>query len=44
MENIKKYHEIKHVNALIKQSNKIRKSQCYVMDKGYVSEKNTFPN
>jgi hypothetical protein len=40
----KTYQEIKHVNALIKQSNKIRKSQCYVMDKGYVSEKNTFHN
>jgi hypothetical protein len=39
MGNTKKYHEIRHVNALIKQSNKIRKSQCYVMDKGYVSEK-----
>ncbi len=32
-------HEIKHTNALIRQSNKIRKSECYVMDKGYDSEK-----
>ncbi len=32
-------HEIKHANALIKQSNRIRKSQCYVMDKGYDSGK-----
>lgn len=29
----------KHANALIKQSNRIRKSQGYVMDKGYDSEK-----
>jgi Transposase DDE domain len=32
-------HEIKHANALIKQSNKMRKSDCYIMDKGYDSEK-----
>jgi hypothetical protein len=32
-------HEIKHANALIRQSNRTRKSQCYVMDKGYDSEK-----
>jgi len=32
-------HEIKHANALIRQSNKMRKSDCYVMDKGYDSEK-----
>ena len=30
----KTYHEIKHANVLIKQSNRIRKSQCYVMGKG----------
>ena len=35
----KKYIKIKHENALIRQSNRIRKSQCYVMDKGYDSEK-----
>jgi hypothetical protein len=39
MGNAKKYPEIRHVNALIKPSNKIRKSQCYRMDRGYVSEK-----
>ena len=32
-------HEIKHTNALIRQSNKMRKSDCYVMDKGSDSEK-----
>ncbi len=32
-------HEIKHANALIRQSNKMRKSDCYVMDKRYDSEK-----
>ncbi len=32
-------HEIKHANALIRQSNKMRRSECYVMDKGYDSEK-----
>jgi len=32
-------HKIKHANALIKQTSKIRKSECYVMDKGYDSEK-----
>jgi len=32
-------HKIKHANALIRQSNRTRKSQCYVMDKGYNSEK-----
>ena len=31
-------HEIKHANALIRQSNRIRRSECYVMDKGYDSE------
>jgi hypothetical protein len=31
--------EIKHANALIRQSNKMRKSDCYVMKKGYDSEK-----
>jgi hypothetical protein len=35
----KTYIEIKHANALIRQSNRIRKSQCYVMDKGFDSEK-----
>ena len=32
-------HEIKHANALIRQSNKMRKSYCYVMNKGYNSDK-----
>jgi len=32
-------HEIRHVNALIRQSNKNKKSECYVLDKGYDSEK-----
>jgi hypothetical protein len=32
-------HEIKHANALIRQSNRMRKSDYYVMDKGYDSEK-----
>jgi hypothetical protein len=36
---LKKYVKIKHENALIRQSNRIRKSQCYVMDKSYDSEK-----
>ena len=36
--------EIKHANALIRQSDQIRKSDCYLMDKGYDSEKNTFYN
>jgi hypothetical protein len=31
--------EIKRANTLIRQSNKMRKSDCYVMDKGYDSEK-----
>jgi hypothetical protein len=44
MGNPKKYHEIKRVNTLMKQSNEIIKSQYYVMDKGSVSEKNTSPN
>jgi len=35
----KTYYEIKHAITLIKQSNRIRKSQCYVMDKGYDSKK-----
>jgi hypothetical protein len=37
------YHEIKHTNALVGQTKRIRKSQCYVMDKIYDS-KNPFPN
>jgi hypothetical protein len=32
-------HVVKHANALIRQSNRTRKSECYVMDKGYDSEK-----
>jgi hypothetical protein len=32
-------HDVKHANALIRQSNRTRKSECYVMDKGYDSEK-----
>lgn len=35
-------HKIKHANVsndLIRQSNRARKSQCYVMDKVYDSEK-----
>lgn len=35
-------HKIKHANVsndLIRQSNRTRKSQCYVMDKGYNFEK-----
>lgn len=32
-------HEIKHANALIRHSNKMRRSECYVMDKGYDSGK-----
>ena len=35
----KTYHDVKHAKALIRQSNKSRKSECYVMDKGYDSEK-----
>ncbi|RXA15579.1 IS5 family transposase [Methanosarcina sp. MSH10X1] len=31
-------HDVKHAETLIRQSNKLRKSQCYVMDKGYDSE------
>ena len=31
-------HDVKHAKTLIRQSNKSRKSQCYVMDKGYDSE------
>ena len=31
-------HDVKHAKTLIRQSNKLRKSQCYVMDKGYGSE------
>lgn len=31
-------HDVKHAKTLIRQSNKLRKSQCYVMDKGYDSE------
>ena len=37
--NQKTDHEIKHANALIRQSNKMRKSDFYVMDEGYNSEK-----
>jgi transposase len=32
-------HDAKHAKTLIRQSNKARKSECYVMDKGYDSEK-----
>jgi hypothetical protein len=35
-------HKIKHASVssdLIRQSNRTRKSQCYVMDKGYDPEK-----
>ena len=32
-------HEIKHANALIKQVQRKKKAKCYVMDKGYDSEK-----
>ena len=32
-------HDVKHAKALIRQSNKSKKSECYVMDKGYDSEK-----
>jgi len=32
-------HDAKHAKTLIRQSNKLRKSECYVMDKGYDSEK-----
>ena len=35
----KTYHEIKHANALIKQVQREKKAKCYVMDKGYDSEK-----
>jgi len=31
-------------NALVRQSNKMVISECYVMDKGYNSEKNTYSN
>ena len=31
-------HDVKHANTLIRQSNRTRKSECYVMDKGYDSE------
>ena len=31
--------DVKHAKALIRQSNKSRKSECYVLDKGYDSEK-----
>ena len=31
-------HDVKHAKTLIRQSNKSRKSECYVMDKGYDSE------
>ncbi|RXA19720.1 IS5 family transposase [Methanosarcina sp. MSH10X1] len=31
-------HDVKHAKTLIRQSNRSRKSQCYVMDKGYDSE------
>jgi hypothetical protein len=39
----KTYHEIKHANTLIRHSNRIIKSQCYMMDNGYDSKKST-PN
>lgn len=32
-------HDAKHAKTLIRQSNRSRKSQCYVLDKGYDSEK-----
>ena len=32
-------HDVKHARALIIQADKSRKSECYVMDKGYDSEK-----
>jgi hypothetical protein len=32
-------HEIKHANALIRQSNRIRKSECHVMEKVYIQKK-----
>jgi transposase len=32
-------HDVKHAKTLIRQSNKSRKSECYVLDKGYDSEK-----
>lgn len=32
-------HDVKHAKALIRQSNKSRKSECYVLDKEYDSEK-----
>ena len=32
-------HDVKHAKTLIRQSNKSKKSECYVMDKGYDSEK-----
>jgi len=32
-------HEIKHANALIKQVQREKKVECYVMDKGYDLEK-----
>jgi hypothetical protein len=35
---IQGHDQIKHANALIRQSSKIRKSECYEMDKGYNSE------
>lgn len=34
----KNEHDAKHANTLIRQSNRKRKSQYYVMDKGYDSE------
>jgi Transposase DDE domain. len=35
----KMHHDVKHAKTLIRQSNKPKKSECYVMDKGYDSEK-----
>ena len=32
-------HDVKHAKALMRQSNKMRRSEFYVMDKGYDSEK-----
>ncbi len=37
------YHGIKHADILMRQSNKMRKSKCYVMDKESDSEKDPFP-
>ncbi len=39
MEISQKTGDVKHAKALIRQSNQSRKSECYVMDKEYDSEK-----